>query len=199
MPERPSASRVRENRMHGLDGETDPPCGYRAPDYQCLSGDSTSSSGRKPVLDWIKNDLSDEQRAALGKAMQHTLQVLGVGVCATQFGKQLREGCASFACATTSPSYSTASRGASRRRRRGGRRRFCCASSSTPTATDLCCCSTATTRDPIRRRVASSGRSRRHAAPSGLPGRADGAGDLLCDINHSLRYGKRLRRPPRPD
>ena len=52
--------------------------------------------GRKPVLDWIKNDLSAEQRAALGKAMQHTLQVLGVGVCATQFGKQLGDGLCEF-------------------------------------------------------------------------------------------------------
>jgi hypothetical protein len=52
--------------------------------------------GVQPVLDWIKNDLTDEQRAALGKAMQHTLQVLGAGVCATQFGKQLGEGLCEF-------------------------------------------------------------------------------------------------------
>jgi hypothetical protein len=52
--------------------------------------------GAKPVLDWLKNDLSDEQRAALGKAMQHSLQVLGVGVCATQFGKQLGGGLCEF-------------------------------------------------------------------------------------------------------
>ena len=53
-------------------------------------------AGRKPVLEWIKSDLSGEQRAALGKAMQHTLQVLGVGVCATQFGKQLGDGLCEF-------------------------------------------------------------------------------------------------------
>lgn len=52
--------------------------------------------GRKPVLDWIKNDLAVEQRAALGKAMQHTLQVLGVGVCGSQFGKQLGDGLCEF-------------------------------------------------------------------------------------------------------
>jgi hypothetical protein len=48
------------------------------------------------VLEWIRNDLTPEQRAALGKAMQHTLQVLGVGVCATQFGRQLGEGLCEF-------------------------------------------------------------------------------------------------------
>lgn len=53
-------------------------------------------NGRKPVLDWIKNELADEQRAALGKAMQHTLQVLGVGVCGSQFGKQLGDGLCEF-------------------------------------------------------------------------------------------------------
>jgi hypothetical protein len=36
------------------------------------------------------------ERAALGKAMQHSLQVLGVGVCATQFGKQLGGGLCEF-------------------------------------------------------------------------------------------------------
>lgn len=52
--------------------------------------------GTKPVLDWIKHDLSAEHRAALGTGMRHTLQVLGVGVCATQFGKQLGEGLCEF-------------------------------------------------------------------------------------------------------
>ena len=52
--------------------------------------------GAKPVLDWIRHDLTAEQRAALGTGMRHTLQVLGVGVCATQFGKQLGEGLCEF-------------------------------------------------------------------------------------------------------
>jgi len=52
--------------------------------------------GAKPVLEWIRGELTPEQRAALGKSMQHTLQVLGVGVCATQFGKQLGDGLCEF-------------------------------------------------------------------------------------------------------
>ena len=52
--------------------------------------------GRKPVLQWIRDDLTREQRAALGKAMQHILATMGVGVCGTQFGKQLGDGLCEF-------------------------------------------------------------------------------------------------------
>lgn len=52
--------------------------------------------GRKPVLLWIRDDLTREQRAALGKAMQHVLATMGIGVCGTQFGKQLGEGLCEF-------------------------------------------------------------------------------------------------------
>ena len=45
--------------------------------------------GNKPVLEWIKNDLSFTKRAALGSAMREILQVQGVRVCKTEWGKQL--------------------------------------------------------------------------------------------------------------
>ena len=32
-----------------------------------------NAQGRKPVLDWIKGDLTKGKRFALGKAMQHVL------------------------------------------------------------------------------------------------------------------------------
>ena len=52
--------------------------------------------GRKPVLEWIRRELTREQRAALGKAMQHVLESMGVSVCGTQFGKHLGEGLCEF-------------------------------------------------------------------------------------------------------
>lgn len=78
--------------------------------------------GAKPVLEWIKDDLSGEQRAALGKAMQHTLQVLGVGVCATQFGKQLGDGLCEFRLRYNLPEllHRFAGRGTRRSRRSAG-------------------------------------------------------------------------------
>lgn len=52
--------------------------------------------GQKPVLEWIRGELTREQRAALGKAMQHVLGTMGIGVCGTQFGKQLGDGLCEF-------------------------------------------------------------------------------------------------------
>lgn len=52
--------------------------------------------GRKPVLDWIKNDLSLTKRLALGNAMREILQVHGVQVCQTEWGKQLAKGVFEF-------------------------------------------------------------------------------------------------------
>ena len=49
-----------------------------------------------PVLTWITRDLSPLQRRALGKAMEHVLQRLGVGVCGTRFGRQLGGGIFEF-------------------------------------------------------------------------------------------------------
>jgi len=53
-------------------------------------------SGRKPVLEWIQNELSREQRRALGTAMREILQRHGVGVCGTEFGRQLGNGLFEF-------------------------------------------------------------------------------------------------------
>ena len=49
----------------------------------------TEDDGTKPVLAWIKNDLTTTQRRALGVAMRHVLQVNGIGVCANSWGRQL--------------------------------------------------------------------------------------------------------------
>jgi phage-related protein len=54
------------------------------------------AQGRKPVLDWIRNDLSPYQRRALGRAMLRILQQQGVNVCGTPFGRQLGGGLFEF-------------------------------------------------------------------------------------------------------
>jgi hypothetical protein len=46
-------------------------------------------NGRKPVLEWIQNDLTPTKRRALGRAMQRVLQVHGVGVCEGAWGKKV--------------------------------------------------------------------------------------------------------------
>lgn len=45
--------------------------------------------GRKPVLDWIKEDLSPIKRRALGTAMRRVLQVHGVEVCRGSWGSKV--------------------------------------------------------------------------------------------------------------
>jgi len=52
--------------------------------------------GRKPVLGWIKEELSRTKRQAIGAAMQHVLQVYGIDVCGTEWGKQLGDGLFEF-------------------------------------------------------------------------------------------------------
>ena len=52
--------------------------------------------GHKPVLGWIREELTRVQRAALGRAMREVLQEKGVGVCGTEFGRQLRKGLFEF-------------------------------------------------------------------------------------------------------
>ena len=52
--------------------------------------------GDKPVLRWIKDDLSVRQRRALGYAIYRLLQRYGVGVCDTEFGRQLGDGLFEF-------------------------------------------------------------------------------------------------------
>ncbi len=52
--------------------------------------------GDKPVLRWIREELSRTQRATLGQAMREVLQEEGVGVCGTEFGRQLGKGLFEF-------------------------------------------------------------------------------------------------------
>jgi hypothetical protein len=47
------------------------------------------AAGGSPVRRWLAEELTRTQRFALGQAMREQLQVLGVGVCGTAFGKQL--------------------------------------------------------------------------------------------------------------
>jgi hypothetical protein len=46
-------------------------------------------AGRRPVLDWIKDDLTPIKRRALGTAMRTVLQVNGVEVCRSSWGKKV--------------------------------------------------------------------------------------------------------------
>lgn len=52
--------------------------------------------GDLPVLRWIREELTPKQRAALGQYMRTVLQEQGIGVCATEFGKQLGKGLFEF-------------------------------------------------------------------------------------------------------
>jgi len=52
--------------------------------------------GDKPVLRWIREELTLTQRYELGQAMREQLQEKGVGVCATEYGKQLGKGLFEF-------------------------------------------------------------------------------------------------------
>lgn len=51
--------------------------------------------GSQPVLAWIKN-LTATQRRAVGTAMRRVLQVNGVGVCSSPWGRQLGGGLFEF-------------------------------------------------------------------------------------------------------
>jgi hypothetical protein len=51
--------------------------------------------GRPVVRDWLRS-LSLTKKQVLGSAMGQVLQRLGIGVCATEFGKQLGQGLFEF-------------------------------------------------------------------------------------------------------
>lgn len=53
-------------------------------------------NGDQPVRRWLRDELSPRKRRALGAAMQRVLQTLGIGVCATEYGKQLGRGLFEF-------------------------------------------------------------------------------------------------------
>lgn len=52
--------------------------------------------GDQPVLRWIREELTLAKRKALGYALNAVLQQLGLGVCGTEFGKQLGGGLFEF-------------------------------------------------------------------------------------------------------
>ena len=53
-------------------------------------------NGRAPCREWMKRDLDDVERAALTVAFTYVLQIRGLGVCGTEWGKQLGEGLFEF-------------------------------------------------------------------------------------------------------
>ncbi len=52
--------------------------------------------GRHPVRDWLRDDLDRGKARALGVAMYHILQLEGVGVCGTEYGKPISKGLFEF-------------------------------------------------------------------------------------------------------
>lgn len=52
--------------------------------------------GDQPVLRWLREELTPTQRRAIGVAMRELLEELGIGVCDTEFGRQLGGGLFEF-------------------------------------------------------------------------------------------------------
>lgn len=52
--------------------------------------------GSQPVLRWLREELPAAQRRAIGVAMREVLEEMGVGVCETEFGRQLGGGLFEF-------------------------------------------------------------------------------------------------------
>ena len=50
----------------------------------------------EPVLRWLREELTPAQRRAMGVAMREVLEEMGVGVCETEFGRQLGGGLFEF-------------------------------------------------------------------------------------------------------
>lgn len=55
-----------------------------------------TDDGRKPVLDWIKDELSPTKRRALGTAMRRVLQVHGPAVARSGWGRSVERGIFEF-------------------------------------------------------------------------------------------------------
>jgi len=53
-------------------------------------------TGREPVLDWINDDLTPFQRRSIGLAMSEILEVNGINICDTEYGKNLGGGLFEF-------------------------------------------------------------------------------------------------------
>ena len=54
------------------------------------------ATGRKPVLEWLRNKASVSTRRVVGTALREILQEQGMGVCGTAFGRQLGGGLFEF-------------------------------------------------------------------------------------------------------
>lgn len=55
-----------------------------------------ADDGEKPVLNWIKHDLSPTKRRALGTAMRRVLQIHGPGVTRSDWGASIEQGIFEF-------------------------------------------------------------------------------------------------------
>jgi hypothetical protein len=55
-----------------------------------------ADDGRRPVEDWMESALTDLELAALLSGFEHVLSQHGVGVCGSEWGKQLGEGLFEF-------------------------------------------------------------------------------------------------------
>lgn len=54
------------------------------------------TDGSEPVLRWMREELSAMQRRAIGVALREILEVEGIGVCRSGYGKQLGDGLFEF-------------------------------------------------------------------------------------------------------
>lgn len=53
-------------------------------------------TGAQPVREWLRNELSSEERRTVGAAMLNILQEQGIQVCGSAFGRQLGGGLFEF-------------------------------------------------------------------------------------------------------
>jgi len=53
-------------------------------------------NGSQPVRDWLRGDLTSAERRTVGAAMWAILQHQGIGVCGSEFGRQLGDGLFEF-------------------------------------------------------------------------------------------------------
>lgn len=53
-------------------------------------------SGRQPVLEWLRDEVSVSTRRVVGTALREILQEQGVRICGTAFGRQLGGGLFEF-------------------------------------------------------------------------------------------------------
>jgi hypothetical protein len=67
-----------------------------APQSYTIEFYADPETGREPVLDWINDDLTAFQRRSIGLAMSEILEVNGINICDTEYGKNLGGGLFEF-------------------------------------------------------------------------------------------------------